>query len=145
MSGRPPEREDLDAILDVLLRFAREQIQKRGELGPIGAVMADSGEVQLLAVDTGAEQRLSTEHIDFLRATMRRRAAAGEIRAAGIGFEATVAGPNGLRTDAIAVTLEHRAGDCVDVTMPYERRSIGRATFGDLIAGRGERSIFVQH
>ena len=145
MTGRPPEREDLDAILDVLLRFAREQIQKRGELGPIGAVMANSGEVQLMAVDTGAEQRLSTEHVDFLRATMRRRAAAGEIRAAGIGFEATVAGPDGLRTDAIAVTLEHRAGECVDVTMPYERQSLRSATFGDLIAGRGERSIFVQH
>jgi hypothetical protein len=144
MTTRPPEREDLDAILDVLLRFAREQIHKRGELGPIGAVMATSGEVQLLAVDTGAAQRPSTEHIDFLRATMRRRAAAGEIKAAGIGFDATVAGPD-RGTDAIVVTLEHRAGECVNVTMPYERGSIGGATFGDLIAGPGERSIFVQH
>jgi hypothetical protein len=74
---------------------------------------------------------------------MRARAEAGEIKAAGICYDVRIRGDDGKATDAIAVALEHRAGDAATVFMPYSKGRLAGLTFGELSAGRGERRVFV--
>ena len=73
---------------------------------------------------------------------MRRQAAADGIKAAGICYDVRIRGAGGSMTDAIAVSLEHRDGDPVDVFMPYEKRRVGGPRFGELSANAGTRRVF---
>ena len=142
MTVRPPERDDLDALLDVLLRLAREHLRKRGEFYPFGSVMTADGEVRLVAGYTGAEHPPSQELIDVLVAGASKQAAAGEIRAVAICYDARMRIADGKATDAIAVSLEHAAGDTVLVHLPYSKGRLTGLRFGDLTASAGERRVF---
>lgn len=142
MSARPPERDELDALLGPLLRFAQDMLRKHGEFFPFGNVMRTDGEVELVAGYTGSEQPPSQELIELMVAGMRSRAAAREIRAAGICYDVRLRTDDGKPTDAIAVSLEHRAGDTVHVFMPYSKGRFTGLRFGDLTAGPGERRVF---
>jgi hypothetical protein len=113
VSTRPPERDDLDALLDAVLPFAQDMITKRGEFFPFGAAMSAAGDVRIVVGYTGSEHPLSQDVIDTLLVGFRADAEAGTLRAAGICFDAKVRGPDGKPTDAIVVALEHRAGDTV--------------------------------
>jgi hypothetical protein len=140
---RPPERDDLDALLDALLPFAHEMLSKRGGFYPFGAVMKADGEVTMVAAYTGTEHPDSIDLIDSMRSGMRSQAASGEIRAAGVCYDVKVRSEGGKPADSIAVDLEHQAGDTVQILMPYSKPRFGSYRFGELSASSGERHIFV--
>jgi hypothetical protein len=142
MAARPPARDDLDLLLDPLLRFAQDQLRKHGEFLPFRNVMRTDGEVRLVAGYTGSERPPSQDVIDTMVAGMRSRAAALEIRAAGICYDVRIRAEDGKPTDAVAVSLEHRAGDTVQLFMPYSKGRFTGLRFGELKAGPGERRIF---
>jgi len=73
---------------------------------------------------------------------MRRQASAGEIRAAAICYDVRIRTASGSMADAIAVSLEHRDGEPVDVFVPYEKRRFGGPRFGELTANAGTRRVF---
>jgi hypothetical protein len=143
MSTRPPERDDLEALLDPLLDFAKDMLRKSGEFFPFGAVMTTDGDVRLVGADSGSEQPPSQELIDLLVQGMRSQAASGDIKAAGICFDGLVRGQDGTATDAVVVSLEHRAGDSVKTYLPYSKGRFTGLNFGDLSAGPGDHQIFV--
>jgi hypothetical protein len=130
---RPPERDDLDQLLPVLIGFAQQQLQKVGEYLPFGCTMTVDGNVALAAADTGNERPASADVIDLLAAGMRSQATAGTIRASGICYDVRVRGADGKDTDAIALSLEHRDGDRVLVVMPYSKGRFSGWNFGDLV------------
>jgi hypothetical protein len=80
--------------------------------------------------------------MDLLLAGMRTQAAAGQIRAAGLCYDVRIRDRDGNATDAIAVSLEHMAGDTVRVLMPYSKARFRGFKFGDIAAERGERRVF---
>ena len=140
---RPPERDDLDALLPVLLGFAQQQLQKVGEYFPFGCTMTVDGNVAMTAADTGSERPESAEVIDLLAAGMRSQAIAGTIRASGICYDVRVRGADGKDTDAIALSLEHRDGDHVLVVMPYSKGRFTGLKFADLVPlAPPERRVF---
>jgi hypothetical protein len=132
--SRPPERDDLDQLLPLLIGFAQDRLQKVGEFYPFGCTMAADGQVSLTAADTGSEHPPSTEVIELLAAGMRAQAAAGGIRASGICYDIRLRTDDGKATDAIALSLEHSAGDRVLVVMPYSKGRFSGWKFGDLAA-----------
>src|SRR5439155_8138039 len=142
MSTRPPERDDLDALLSQLLPVAQDMLRKRGEFFPFGDVMRPGGGLELVAGYAGPEQPPSQELIDLVLGGMRAKAAAGLIQAAGICYDVRIRNDDGKTTDAIAVSLEHRAGDSVSVLMPYSKGRFTGVRFGALTAGPGHRRIF---
>jgi hypothetical protein len=142
MTARPPERDDLDNLLDPLLRFAQDMLKKRGEFYPFGATMSTAGAIQMEAGYTGSERPASQEVIDLLRGGMTARAKSGDIRASGICYDVKFRGADGKATDAIGVDLEHRASDTVQIILPYSKPRFGGPRYGEMIAGRGERRIF---
>ena len=68
-------------------------------------------------------------------AAMRDLAATGGIKAAGICSDVRIRSEDGKTSDAIAVSLEHRAGDSVAVLMPYSKGRFTGLRFGGLTAG----------
>jgi hypothetical protein len=142
VTPRPPERDDLDALLNSLLPFAQDMLRKHGEFLPFGAVMTTDGAIGLVAGDAGEEHPPSQEVIDLLADGMRARAEAGEITAAGICFDVRLRTPDGKATDAIQVSLEHRAGDAASVLMPYSKGRFTGLKFGELSSAPGERRVF---
>jgi hypothetical protein len=143
MSQRPPERDELDALLDPLLNFAQEMLRTKGEFLPFGATMTNEGQVSLTAADTGEERPESQVVIELLASGMRTQANAGHIRAAGICYDSRFTPGGGEKTDAIAVSLEHRQGDAALVMLPYSKGRFSGLKFGQLVAmAPDERRVF---
>jgi hypothetical protein len=134
MTDRPAERDELDQFLDPLLDFAQDMLRKHGEFYPFGATMSADGELTMAAGHTGTENPPSQEVIDLLPSTMRAQADAGHIRAAAICYDIRYRPDGGEATDAIAISLEHRAGDRAMVVQPYSKGRFSGWKFGDLAA-----------
>jgi len=134
MSDRPAERTELDGLLDPLLDLAQDMLRKHGEFFPFGATLSTTGEMSLNAGDTGDDHPPSQEVIDLLVQAMRNEAEAGSIRAAAICYDIRYQPEGGDATDAIAISLEHRAGDRALVVQPYSKGRLTGWRFGDLAA-----------
>ena len=142
MSQRPPERAELDALLEELLKFAQQMLKKQGEFFPFGGTISSQGELGLTAADTGGERPEPQGVIELLAGGMRAQATAGQIRAAAICYDSRFTPEGGAKTDAIAVSLEHRDGDAVLVMLPYSKGRFTGLKFGQLVAVAPERRVF---
>ena len=143
MSERPPERDELDALLDPLLRFAQDMLRKQGEFFPFGGTITAEGQISLTAADTGDERPASQEVIELVASGMRTQAIAGQIRAAAVCYDSRFTPEGGQKTDAIAVSLEHRDGDTVLVMQPYSKGRFTGFRFGQLVASAPDpRRVF---
>ena len=136
-------RDEMDSLLDMLLQFAQQQLDKHGEFFPFAASIDSSGALAMVAVDLGDEHPASTDVIVSLYEVLARSAASGEIRAAGICADVRITPPeSGDQTDAIRTSIEHAEGDPVEVFMPYAKRRMRGLQFGDLFAQAGTPRIF---
>lgn len=142
MSQRPPERDELDALLDPLLKFAHDMLRKQGEFFPFAGTIDNQGQVGLTAADTGDARPAAQEIVELLAGGMRAQASAGQIRAAAICYDSRFTREGGAKTDAIAVSLEHRDGDAVLVMQPYSKGRLTGFKFGQLVAVAPERRVF---
>lgn len=144
MTSRPPERAELDTFLDPLLGFAHDMLKKHGEFYPFGATIGSDGQMALSGADTGNEHPPSQEVIDLLVGGMRAQAKAGNIRAAAICYDIRFRPEGGEMTDAIAMSLEHTAGDRALVVQPYSKGRFTGWKFAQLVAiAPAEPRIFV--
>ncbi len=136
-------RPDLDALLNVLLPFARQMLAKHGEFFPHAAAMTVEGQVKLVDAYDGNEHPKSQAVLDMLHAGLREEAQKAEIRAAGVCFDVR-AQPLGRseKTDAIQVNLEHVDGEAISVFLPYKKSIFGRLKYGDLFATPGPQVLF---
>ena len=104
-----------------------------------------AGEINLTAADTGQEHPQPSELFDLLAGAMRAQAEAGSIRASGICYDIRLRTGDDKATDAIAISLEHRAGDHVLVVMPYSRGRFSGWKFGDLAQMEApDRRVFTE-
>lgn len=143
MSSRPPERDEMESLLDPIIALAHDLLKKHGEFFPFGATMMSDGEVALAAADVGEERPASQDVIDLLVGGMRAQAETGAIRAAGVCYDVRFQPEGGQKTDAIAVHLEHQAGDVALVMEPYTKGRFTGFKFGALVAvPPGDRRIF---
>lgn len=144
MASRPPERDELDLMLEPLIEFAQNMLRKHGEFYPFANSMRNDGQITMVGGYTGDEHPASNEVIEVLVGALRAQAETGEIKASGLCFDARLRGTDGKPTDAIAISLEHREGDCVMVAMPYSKGRFSGLSFGQLVAGPPPpRRVFV--
>lgn len=137
---RAEARAEMDALLDLLVRFAQEMLAKHGEFYPFAAVVTNAGAMEMVGGHTGEEHPASQEVIDLLYRGLSDRARDGSIRASGVCFDVRLTGRD--NSDAIQVSLEHASADPVDVFVPYQRPEVGGLQYGDLFATAGERRVF---
>jgi hypothetical protein len=138
----PTPRDEMDSLLDMLLPFAQQELEKHGEFFPFAASIDSSGALGLVAVDLGDEHPASTDVIDAIYEALARSAAGGEIRAAGICADVRITPPGSSdQTDAIRTSIEHAEGDPVEVFMPYAKKRMRGFEFGELFAQSGAPRI----
>lgn len=141
MSDEPADvRADLDSLLDALIRFAQEILEKHGEFYPFAATVTSEGTVEIVGADPGQEHPESQQVIDLLYAGLEGRVQQGGIRAAGVCLDVRL--PDG--SDAIQVSLEHVMGDPMRVFLPYKRRRLRGLEYGQVLANTGDRRLFSQ-
>jgi len=141
----PTPRDEMDSLLDMLLPFAQQQLEKHGEFFPFAASIDSSGALAMVGVDLGDEHPASTDVIDSLYEALARLAASGEIRAAGICADVRIPPPGSAeQTDAIRTSIEHAEGDPVEVFLPYTKRRMRGLQFGGLFAQAGTPRIFTR-
>ena len=139
-------QDELDDLLDVSLRAARQRLDDVGEFYPFAVTIAEVGRVGVLTpqVQTGPRAVADVAEVFELCWTTLR----GEADTARAGAVVTnVGGPDG---DAIAVALEHREGPAIEVFLPYvaQGRTNGkkppqRHRFGELQAAPGQSRIWL--
>ncbi len=136
---------DLEKLLNAMLPFGQQMLQKQGEFFPYGGTMSTTGEIAAEAVSDGTEQPPSQALIDLLTRAFRQKAVAGQIRAACICYDVRTIPPDQTeKTDAICASLEHQTGQFVDVYLPYKKSSFGKIQFGQIFAAKRNAQFFVQ-
>jgi len=134
---------DLAKLLEGLLLFAQQMIDKHGEFFPFGATIDMKGDMALSAAHTDSEQPPSQECSDILTDGFRIQAKEDKIRACGICYDVRTIPPGQTeKVDAICARLEHNCGDAVDVFLPYRKGWIGQVEYGEIFACRGTKIVF---
>jgi hypothetical protein len=137
LPGTPADQ--LNALLRLLLPFARGSVAATGELDPLGAPMAVDGELETAQGDGESDEALRS-----IRSGFRERAGRGEVVAVGVASLVALdddAWPHGVR-----IELEHLEGTELTLIHPY-RRAEDATTWGEPFRmpgpGRGEDATFV--
>ena len=134
---------DLGALLNALLPYAQQMLEKHGEFFPFAASMSSAGEIALAASYSGDEHPESQAVIDLSIQGLRERATRGEIRASGVCVDVRAIAPGqSKKTDAIETRLEHANGEAVNVFLPYQKGFRGKLKYGDIFASSGTPSVF---
>ena len=135
---------DLNLLKDAVLPVAKQLLSEYGEFFPYGAFMKLNGEVVDCSVSEAEERPPSTTLIKILTEDFQRRAAKGEIRAAGICCDVRVARPSQAeKSDAVQFALEHANGEALDVFLPYDLDSSGEVLYGELFATCRDKQFFL--
>ena len=136
-------RDEMDELLEALLPFARQMLDKHREFYPYAAALDSSGEFRVVAAGVEEEHPDSSELIDLLYEGLARQASEGEIRAAGVCADVRVSSPGSPdMTDAIRIAIEHADSDPVEVFLPYLKGRFQGAQYGELFAQPGVSRVF---
>ena len=98
----------MDALMRLLLAYARAAVATDDGFAPFGASMAPDGELETS----------SAEELDVLREELRGRADRGELLAVGVCTDVVVDVP---ASRAIRVELEHRDAEPLTCVLPFRR------------------------
>ena len=130
---------DLDDLLDLALRTAKEHLDSEGEFYPFAVVVTDEGETAVVQPEL-PDRKGVADVVEVYELCWEALAAdAAALRT--VGVVTNVGGGDG---DAIAVALEHREGVAIEVFLPYVtqgkvngKKPAQKHRFGDLQAIEG--------
>ena len=142
METREPKVE-AEELLNAVLPFAQQMLEKYGEFIPYGGAMKPNGEIVSVAGYDGDEYPPSQEIIELLKDAFRDAGRNGTYRATAIVFDVRVIPPDcEEKTDAVAVALDHIENYSVVVLFPYQLVN-GTVQFAQVSAEPGNNDIFV--
>ncbi len=135
-------KSECENLMNAALPFAEQMLRKHGEFFPYGAALKVNGEIASVAGYDGREQPLSNDIVRLLKDGFVKAAKSGEYKATALVYGVKVVLPStGKKSDAIAVSLNHRDKYSVTVFFPYQL-SNGQLSFGDVFAQKGEADVF---
>jgi hypothetical protein len=135
-------KSDCHALMNFVLRFAKQMLTTHGEFIPFGAAMRPDGQPVAIAGYDGNEHPQSVDVIALMKDGFIAAARKGEYKATAIAYDARVKLPSTEeKSDAIAVSLNHRDNYSVKVLFPYKIES-RKLILGTVFAQKGEADIF---
>jgi hypothetical protein len=138
-------KEDCETLMNSVLPFAKQMLAAHGEFFPFGGAMRSNGQLVPIAGYDGSEHPRSVDVIALMKKGFAAAAREGEYKATAIVYDVRVKLPStGERSDAIAVSLNHRDNYSIVVLFPYKIDN-GKLMLGDAFAERGEADIFLAH
>jgi hypothetical protein len=136
-------KEECEQVMNFLIPFAQQMLEKHGEFFPLGAAMQADGKIAALPTDVGDEHPPSQRIIDSLTQVFRRGAKEGKYRATGLAYGIRTVPPGSKEeTDAVGVRLDHVRGYSVVVVFPYRISPNHVVTFAASFANKGSGDIF---
>jgi hypothetical protein len=135
-------KADCEALLNSLLPFAQQMLTAHREFLPFGGGMKPDGKVVSATGYDGNEHPRSADIISQMKSGFVEAARKGEYKATAIVFDVKVTLPSsGEKSDAIAISLNHRDNYSIVVLFPYKIDD-GKLSMGTAFAQRGEADIF---
>ena len=131
-------QDDLDKLLNVVLPFAEELLNKSAQFYPFGATMAQDGNVSLTSAATAVGRKAAPAAVlaDLVSGAAAR---SGTLRAVAFVSDVLVAGK-----DAVHVELEHSRGESIGIVVPYKiNRTTRLVRFGELSASSAAAKVWV--
>ena len=142
MAAENIAQNDFDEMADFLVDEAVRLLEKYGEFYPLGSALPLEGEAEYVMAYDGEERPESQDLIDLYIRAFKQDASKGTIRGAAIAYDILTRPANSdVKTDAIAVKLEHVSGVSIVWVYPYKLTD-GKVDLGDGFTQRSERQIF---
>ena len=137
-----PAKAECETLIEAVLPFAEKMLKKEGEFFPYGGALKSTGGIASIASYDGREQPPSADVIAFLKNGFVDGAKSGKYKATALVYDVRVVLPSsGRKTDAIAISVNHRDDYSVIVYYPYQLND-GKLTYGEAFAQQGEFDIF---
>jgi hypothetical protein len=137
---------DIEELMNGLIPFAQQMLEKNGEFFPYGGALTPSGELSFVADYDGKGCPSSQALIDLLKDGFKEAAKQGKYKATGIVFDAKVTPPGKTeKTDALVITLDHKDNYSIIAFIPYKlKRSLLKRVvdFGEHYFIDGAKDIF---
>ncbi len=128
--------------MNSVLPFAEQMLSSHGEFLPFGGAMRPGGELVSVAGYDGDEHPQSLDLVRLIKEGFVESARRGQYKATALVYDVRIKLPStGDKSDAIAVSLNHRDNYSVVVIFPYKIDN-GTLTVGDAFAQKGEADIF---
>ena len=128
--------------MSAVLPFAEQLLREHGEFFPYGSALKVDGQLVSVAGYDGREQPPSSDIIRLIKQGLVEGARCGEYVATALVYDVRVTLPStGRKSDAIAVSLNHRDNYSVVVLFPYQLVN-GELQYGEGIAQEGEQDVF---
>lgn len=138
-------KADCEALMNSVLPFAEQMLTTHGEFIPFGGAMRPDGQLVSIAGYDGNEHPKSVDVISLMKDGLIAAARKGEYKATAIIYDVRVKLPSAEeKSDAIAVSLNHRDNYSVIVLFPYKIDN-GKLILGTDFAQKGEADIFPAH
>jgi hypothetical protein len=135
-------KADCETLMNKVLPFAEQMLKEHGEFVPYGGALKNTGEIASIAGYDGRERPPLIDVIKLLKQGFVAGAKSGDFKATALVYDVRVVVPSsGKKSDAIAVSLNHRSNYSVVVYYPYELKK-GVLTYGGVFAQKGESDIF---
>ena len=135
-------KADCEVLMNSVVPFAEQMLSSHGEFLPFGGAMRPSGELVSVAGFDGEEHPQSSDVIRLIKEGFIGAARQGQYKATALVYDVRTTLPStGDKSDAIAVSLNHRDSYSVVVIFPY-RINDGKLTVGTAFAQKGEADIF---
>ena len=130
-------KADCEKLMNWLLPFARQMLERHGEFFPFGGALRPNGEVVPVASYDGSNHPLSADLIRLIKDGFVEAARRSEYKATALVYDVKVKLPStGETSDAIAISLNHRDNYSVIVLFPYQLKS-GKLTVDPAYAEAG--------
>lgn len=135
-------KSEANNLLNAVLPFAKQMLSKHGEFYPYGAALSPTSQVVSVAAASGGEHPPSIEAIKLLVSGFKQGTKEGKYKATALVYDSRVQLPgSNVKSDAIAVSLNHKDGYSVVVYLPYTKRGPD-ISFGQIFATVGENNVF---
>ena len=136
-------KEEYEVLLDALIPAAENLLRKNRQFYPIGAALTKENAISFTSISYGDDDFPDSQRvIDDLTCAHCQMAGQGEIKASGIAWDATITAPDGKKSDAILISLEHISGYAVMVGAPYMIGMFKKVRLGELFAQSGLHNVF---
>lgn len=143
--GKPvnTSKSECESLMNQALPFAEKMLTKHGEFFPYGQALTATRKVIAVTAYDGKERPPSADLIRSLKQAFTLGARDGRYKATALIYDVRVMLPSsGKKSDAIAVSLNHRDNYSVIVFFPYSIERGKYVSSGEVFAQQGESDIF---
>lgn len=132
---------DLAIFLEEMESLTKDLVIKEGGYTPFGAIMDQERKVEITPFELKEDVNYERA-IEPLFEKLRSSAKLKSTLAVGVAQMANVKNSSGSLSKAIAISMQHRGGRCIEFAMPFARTLLGKVKYDEPQVGIGKLKFF---